>query len=62
MVACKISILYDNASYASHDNYRRAQEGPSISAPTGEAPPAPGLTRRPPKQSDQQEQQVSFLT
>ena len=35
------------------------EEAPSTSASTGEAPPAPGLSRRPPKQADQQDAQVS---
>lgn len=34
------------------------EDAPSTSASMGEAPPAPGLPRRPSKQSDQQELQV----
>ena len=38
---------------------RGSREEAAASTSTREAPPAPGLTRRPPKQSEQQEQQVS---
>ena len=53
--------LYGNLIVISHSVTRCRgvrEEAPSTSASMGEAPPAPGLSRRPPKQADQQDAQV----
>ena len=65
MLTCSILLAFHEAAHGDREyqqwNHCRGgrEEPPSTSAGAGEAPPAPGLTRRTSRQSDQQDQQVS---